>query len=260
MVCRKFPLKDPNDFKCDPHPALIIFIVHWFSNHHAIRKSGIDRKEIFITTKLWGQDFGYEAATKAIDTSLKKLGTDTIDLLLIHQPVADYIGAYRAMEDAYEAGKLKAIGVSNFYPARLIDLIETVKIKPMVNQVELHPFFQQNDALELMKQHQIIPEAWGPFAEGKFNIFTHPVLSEIGAKYGKTAAQVALRWNNQRGVVVLPKSTHKERIEQNIDVFDFSLTDEDMNKISTLDMGHSEIVDHNNPQFIQMLHHVKIHD
>lgn len=226
----------------------------------AIAKSGIDRKEIFVTTKLWVQDFSYEAASKAIDTSLKKLGTGYIDLLLIHQPVGDYIGAYHAMEEAYKAGKVKAIGVSNFYPARLIDLIETVEIKPMVNQVELHPFFQQNDALELMKQQEIIPEAWGPFAEGKFNIFTHPVLSEIGGKYGKTAAQVALRWNIQRGVVVLPKSTHKERIEQNIDVFDFTLSENDMTRINALDMGHSEIVDHNNPQFIQMLHHVKIHD
>ena len=226
----------------------------------AIRQSGIDRSEIFVTTKIWVQDYGYDATTKAIDASLAKLDLDTIDLVLLHQPVGDYIGAYHALEDAYRHGKIKAIGVSNFYPARLVDLCETVKITPMVNQIELHPFFQQNEALDVMKDYKIVAEAWGPFAEGKFNIFTHPLLTKIGDKYGKTAAQVALRWNVQRGVVVLPKSVHTQRIEQNFDIWDFELTKEDMEKIKTLDMGHSEIVDHDSVKFIKMLHTMKIHD
>lgn len=226
----------------------------------AIKESGIPREEIFLTTKLWVQDMSYEGAKKALATSLELLGTDHLDLYLIHQPVGDYIGAYRYMQEAYKEGKIKAIGISNFYPARLVDLCETVDIKPMVNQIEIHPFFAQDEALKVMKEYGIIPEAWGPFAEGKFGIFTHPVLKKIGDKYGKTPAQVALRWSIQRGVVVIPKSTHKERIEQNIDVFDFKLSDEDMADIAVLDLGHSEIVDHNDPNFIKMLHNVKIHE
>lgn len=226
----------------------------------AIAKCGVPREELFITTKLWVQDASYEGAKKAIQTSLENLGTDYIDLYLIHQPLGDYIGAYRTMEEAYKAGTLKAIGVCNFYPHRLADLCETVEVIPAVNQVEMHPFFQQENALELMKEYGVHPEAWGPFAEGKHGIFTHPVLTEIGQKYGKTAAQVALRWNVQRGVTVIPKSVHKERMEQNLAIWDFSLSDEDMAEIAKLDLGHSEIVDHNDPGFVKALHRMKIHD
>lgn len=226
----------------------------------AIRKSNVPREELFITSKLWVQDATYEGAKQAIDTSLAKLGLDYLDLYLIHQPMKDYLGAYRAMEEAYREGKLRAIGVCNFYPNRLCDFCERVEIIPAVNQVELHPFFQQEDALQLMHEYGVQPQAWGPFAEGKHGIFTHPLLSEIGEKYGKSAAQVALRWNVQRGVVVIPKSVHKERMEQNIDIWDFMLSEEDMKRIAKLDLGHSEIVDHSDPQFVRMLHKMNIHD
>ena len=226
----------------------------------AIKKSGVPREELFITTKLWVQDASYEAAKKAIQTSLDNLGLSYIDLYLIHQPMSDYVGAYRAMEEAYKEGKLKAIGVCNFYPHRLADLCETVEVIPAVNQVELHPFFQQENALALMKEYGVVPEAWGPFAEGNHGIFTHPVLTAIGQKYGKSAAQVALRWNVQRGVVVIPKSVHKERIEQDMNIWDFQLSDEDMAEIAKLDIGHSEIVDHSDPAFVKMLHSLKVHE
>ena len=226
----------------------------------AIKKCGVPREELFITTKLWVQDAGYEGAKKAIQTSLDNLGLDYLDLYLLHQPMGDYIGAYRAMEEAYKEGKLRAIGVCNFYPARLADLCETVEVKPAVNQVELHPFFQQEDALALMKEYGVIPEAWGPFAEGNHGIFTHPVLTKIGDKYGKTAAQTALRWNVQRGVVVIPKSVHKDRMEQNMDIWDFELSGEDMEEIAKLDLGHSEIVNPDDPAFVKMLHTMKIHE
>lgn len=226
----------------------------------AIKKSGVPREELFITTKLWVQDASYEAAKKAIQTSLDNLGLSYLDLYLIHQPMGDYVGAYRAMEEAYKEGKLKAIGVCNFYPHRLADLCETVEVIPAVNQVELHPFFQQENALALMKEYGVVPEAWGPFAEGNHGIFTHPVLTAIGQKYGKSAAQVALRWNVQRGVVVIPKSVHKERIEQNMNIWDFQLSDEDMVEIAKLDIGHSEIVDHSDPAFVKMLHSLKVHE
>ena len=226
----------------------------------AIAKCGVPREELFITTKLWVQDASYEGAKAAIETSLNKLGLDYIDLYLIHQPMGDYIGAYRAMEEAYKAGKLRAIGVCNCYPQILTDICETVDVIPAVNQVELHPFFQQENALALMKEYGVQPEAWGPFAEGNHGIFTHPVLARIGAKYGKSAAQVALRWNVQRGVAVIPKSTHKERMEQNIDIWDFTLSGGDMAEIAKLDIGHSEIVDHGDPKFVQMLHSMKIHE
>ena len=226
----------------------------------AIKESGVDRSELFITTKLWVQDADYESAKKAIETSLEKLGLDYLDLYLIHQPMGDYVGAYRAMEEAYKEGKLRAIGVCNFYPARLADLCETVDVIPAVNQIELHPFFQQEDALALMKEYGVRPEAWGPFAEGNHGIFTHPVLSSIGEKYGKSAAQVALRWNVQRGVVVIPKSVHKDRMEQNMNIWDFELSEEDMNEIAKLDIGHSEIVNHDDPNFVKMLHGLKVHE
>ncbi len=225
-----------------------------------IKKCGVPREELFITTKLWVQDASYEGAKKAIQTSLDNLGFDYLDLYLIHQPMGDYIGAYRAMEEAYREGKLKAIGVCNFYPARLADLCETVDVMPAVNQVELHPFFQQEDALAVMKEYGVKPEAWGPFAEGNHGIFTHPVLTKIGDKCGKSAAQVALRWNIQRGVTVIPKSVHKDRMEQNINVWDFELSAEDMAEIAKLDLGHSEIVNHDDPAFTKMLHSMKIHE
>ena len=225
----------------------------------AIRKSGVPREELFITTKLWIQDAGYESAKKAFETSMQKLGLDYLDLYLIHQPMNNYYGAWQAMEELYEAGKIRAIGVCNFYPDRLTDLCMNARISPMVNQVELHPFFAQTAAIENMKALHVQPEAWGPMAEGKHGIFTHPVLTEIGRKYGKTAAQVALRWNAQRGVVIIPKSTHRERMEENFRIWDFTLSEEDMAAIAALDLGHSEIIDHSTAETAAFLNSWKIH-
>ena len=226
----------------------------------ALRKSGIPREELFITTKLLIQDAGYENVKQAFQTSLDKLGLDYLDLYLIHQPFGDYYGSWRAMEELYEAGKIRAIGVCNFYPERLTDLACNARIQPMVNQVELHPFFAQTRAVENMKSLHVQPEAWGPMAEGKHDIFTHPILTELGRKYGKTAAQVALRWNAQRGVVIIPKSTHKERMEENFNIWDFALSDEDMAAIAKLDLGRSEIIDHSAAETAQFLNSWKIHD
>ena len=224
----------------------------------AIAKSGVNRADLFISTKLWVTNTSYEGAKAAIDRSMENLGVDYLDLYLIHQAMGDYIGAWRAMTEAYKEGRIRAIGVCNFYPHRLADFCETVDELPAVNQVELHPFFQQENALSLMREYGVQPMAWAPFAEGKHGIFTHPVLTRIGEKYGKGAGQVALRWNMQRGVVVIPKSTHRERMEQNIDVFDFSLTDEEMAEIAALDIGHSEIIDHTDPRLVQALHGRKL--
>ncbi|MBQ9045538.1 MAG: aldo/keto reductase [Oscillospiraceae bacterium] len=226
----------------------------------AIADGLVTREELFIVTKLWVQDSNYEAAKVAIDASLQKLGLDYVDLYLFHQPMGDYFGAYRAMEEAYAAGKLKAIGVANCYPAILANLCETVKVLPAVCQVELHPFFQQWDALENMKGYGVQPMAWGPLAEGKHGIFTDPELTAIGEKYGKSAAQVVLRWNVQRGVVIIPKSVKPERMAQNMDIWDFALSEEDMAVIAKKDLGHSEIVDHGDPGFVKALHSWKIHD
>lgn len=226
----------------------------------AIRESGVAREEIFLTTKIWMQDNSYEKCLKAVDLALSELDTEYIDLLLLHQPMGDYYGAWRALEEAYEAGKVRAIGMANCYPQIIADMCETVRIRPMVNQVEMYPFFQQQLNVDTMDSYGVVPEAWGPFNEGKRNFFTDPVLTEIGAKYGKSAAQVALRWNIQRGVVVIPKSVHKDRMEQNFDVFDFELSAEDMEKIKTMDIGHSEIIDHTDPALIKSLHAYKVHE
>lgn len=219
----------------------------------AVKKSGIPREELFLVTKVWISNAGYEKAKASIDESLRKLQTDYIDLLLIHQPFNDYYGTYRAMEEAYKAGKLRAIGVSNFYPDRFIDLAEFCDIKPMVNQVETHVFNQQRQPQEIMKEYGTQIMSWGPFAEGRNDFFTNPVLKAIGEKYGKSVAQTALRFLIQRDVVVIPKSTHKERMEQNLDVFDFFLSAEDMATIGKLDKGESLFFSHYAPETVKWL-------
>ena len=227
--------------------------------HRAIADGLVSREELFVTTKLWVSNMKTEdGAYASLKESLAKLDMEYIDLILIHQPMGDYFAGYRALEKAYKEGWVKAIGVSNFYPAILANFCENVEIMPAVNQVELHPFFTQDSAITLMKEYGIAPQAWGPLAEGRHGIFTHPVLTEIGAKYGKTAAQIALKWNAQRGVSILPKSVHVERMEQNFDIWDFTLSDEDMQKIAALDLGHSEIVDHSDPAFVKMINGFKI--
>lgn len=225
---------------------------------HAIADGLVTREELFITTKVWVSDMKTEeSAYEAVKTSLKKLDMEYVDLILLHQALGDYFAAYRGITRAYKEGFAKAVGVSNFYPFVLANLCANVEVIPAVNQVELHPFFQQENALELMKEYGIAPQAWGPLAEGKHGIFTDPLLTEIGQKYGKTAAQVVLRWNTQRGVSILPKSVHVNRMEQNLDIWDFSLTNEDMERIKEKDLGHSEIIDHFNPQIVQWLNNYK---
>lgn len=228
----------------------------------AIEEGICTREELFITSKLWVQDMRtYEDAKHGIDNSLKKSGLGYFDLYLLHQAMGDYFAAWRAMEKAYEEGKLKAIGVSNFYPNVLTNFCEIVKIKPMVNQVELHPYFTQENALETMKYYQVVPEAWAPLGGGRYNPFENEMLLEIAHRYHKTVGQVLLRWNIQRGVVVIPKSTHIERIIENIDVFDFELSEDDMKKISTLDMGYSGTrAKHFDCDFVRMVVNRKIHD
>ena len=212
------------------------------------------REELFITTKVWVSDMTSEdAAYEAVKTSLGRLAMDYVDLIHLHQPMGDYFAAYRGITRAYREGLTKAIGVANFYPAILANLCETVEVTPAVNQVELHPFFTQEAALENMKAYGVVPQAWGPLAEGKHGIFTDSEFTEIGDKYGKSAAQVALRWNVQRGVSIIPKSVHVERMEQNIDIWDFALTDEEMAKVAAKDLGHSEIVNHDDPEFVKFV-------
>jgi 2,5-diketo-D-gluconate reductase A len=217
----------------------------------AIKRSGIKREELFITTKLWINDAGYEKAKKAFETSLKKLGLDFLDLYLIHQPYGDVYGSWRAMEELYKEGKIRAIGVSNFEPDRLIDLILNNKIVPAVNQIETHPFYQQIKTGEYLKEKQVQLESWGPFAEGKNNLFSNETMKTIAVKYNKSIAQVILRWLIQRGIVCIPKSTHKERIIENFNVFDFKLSDEDMQIIKSLDQGSSCFLDHRDPKTIE---------
>ena len=218
----------------------------------AVEKSGIPREEIFLVSKIWMSNYGYEKAKASIDESLRKLGSDYIDLMLLHQPFGDRYGAYRALEEAYKAGKLRAIGVSNFYPDHLIDLAHNFEVKPAVNQVETHVFNQQVEASKYMAEIGTVPMAWGPFAEGKNGIFTNETLLGVGAKYGKTAAQVALRYLIQRGVIVIPKSSKKERMAQNFDVFDFSLSAEDMDAILKLDTGKPVVMpSHHDPEIVK---------
>lgn len=218
----------------------------------AVAKSGISREKLFIVSKVWISNYGYEKAKASIDESLRKLGTDYIDLMLLHQPFCDRYGAYRALEEAYKEGKLHAIGVSNFYPDHLIDLASNVEIPPMVNQIETHVFDQQTVAQKYMEEYDCHIMSWGPLAEGRNNFFTNPVLEAIGKKYGKSVAQVALRWLIQRGVIIIPKSVHIERMEQNLNIFDFSLTDEDMAEIASLDTGKSLFFDHHDPEVVKM--------
>lgn len=218
----------------------------------AIKDGLTVREELFITTKVWVNDMGNEEdAYEAVKTSLGKLDMDYVDLILLHQPI--YFAAYRGITRAYKEGLTRAIGVANFYPAILTNLCETVEVIPAVNQVELHPFFVQAGALENMKAYGVVPQAWGPLAEGKHGIFTDPELTAIGSKYGKTAAQAALRWNAQRGVSIIPKSVHVDRMEQNIDIWDFELTEEEMKQIAAKDLGHSEIVNHDDPAFVKFV-------
>ena len=218
------------------------------------------REELFITTKVWVQDQkNEETAYEAVRTSLAKLNMEYVDLVLLHQPMGDYFAAYRGITRAYKEGLTKAIGVANFYPAILTNLCENVEVIPAVNQVEMHPFFVQAAAIENMKSYGIAPQAWGPLAEGKHGIFTDPVLVEIGKKYGKSAAQVVLKWNAQRGVSIIPKSVHEERMKQNIDIWDFELTEDEMAAVAAKDLGHSEIVNHDDPMFVKALHGMNIH-
>lgn len=218
----------------------------------AVKKSGIPRGDLFLVSKIWISNYGYEKAKASIDESLRRLGTDYIDLMLLHQPFCDRYGAYRALGEAYKEGKLRAIGVSNFYPDHFIDLASNVEIVPAVNQVETHVFDQQIEAQKYMKEFGTYMMAWAPLAEGRNNFFTNTVLEGIGRKYGKSVAQVALRWLVQRDVIIIPKSTHVERMEQNLDIFDFTLSDDDMAEISRLDTATSLFFDHHDPQTVKM--------
>lgn len=228
----------------------------------AIAEGICTREELFITSKMWVQDMqNYEMAKKAIDHSIETLGVEYLDLYLLHQAMKDYFSAWRAMEDAYKEGKLRAIGVSNFYPHVLTNFCETVAIRPMVNQIEMHPYFTQEPALKVMEEYQIVPEAWAPLGGGRHNPFDNEMVKEIAAAHGKTVGQVALRWNVQRGVVVIPKSVHKTRIEENFQIWDFTLTEEEMQRISSLDLGYQgTAVKHFDPEFVKMCNTRKIHE
>lgn len=218
-----------------------------------IKNSGVDRSDIFLTTKLWVSNFTYEKAKAAIDDDLKELGTDYIDLMLLHQAYGDVYGAWRAMEEAQKEGKIKSLGVSNFWPDQLENLQLGNYVKPAVNQIEINPWFQREPEVKWNQKDEVAVEAWAPFAEGKDGIFTNPVLKEIGEKYGKTTGQVILRWLLQRGIVVIPKSVHDARQKENIDVFDFELSADDMNKIVELDKNQSQFFDHHDPMTIEQI-------
>lgn len=217
----------------------------------AMKKSGIAREDIFLTTKVWVEHYGYEEAKKSVFESMRKLQTEYLDLCLLHQPFSDYYGAWRALEELYEAGEIRAIGISNFYPDRMVDIASFARIRPMVNQVEVHPFNQQRVAKEYMDKYGVQMEAWAPFGEGRGGLFENETLKAIGAKYDKTPAQVMLRWHIQRGVVVIPKSTHIERMEENLSVFDFMLSDEDMKTIAAMDKAESSFFSHYDPAMVE---------
>lgn len=226
----------------------------------AIKKSGISRREIFVCTKVWVQDFGYENTKKAVLASLEKMDMEYIDLILLHQQMADYYGSWRALQELYKEGKIKAIGVSNFYPDRLADLFVNAEIPPAVNQIECHPFYQREYDLSVMKDLGVAPMAWAPLAEGGHDIWNHAVLKSIAEKYGKSVAQVALRFNVQRGVIVIPKTVHQNRMAENINIWDFELSAEDMDRIKELDTGRTEIIDHLSVDIVKFLNQHKIHD
>ena len=219
----------------------------------AVRASGLPRDEIFITTKLWIQGPGEDKAAQAFDTSLERLGLDHVDLYLIHQPLGDYYSSWRAMERIYADGRARAIGVANFHPDRLVDLILSNEITPAVNQIETHPFHQRDEDQEIMRARGVQLESWGPFAEGRNNLFTNPLLTEIGEAHGKSVGQVVLRWLVQRDIVVIPKSVHPERMAENIDIFDFALTGDEIKQIATLDTGDSQFFDHRDPAMVEAL-------
>ena len=217
----------------------------------AIKKSGVPREEIYLTTKVWVEHYGYEQCKASIEESMRKLQVDYLDLLLLHQPFSDTYGAWRALEEYYEAGKIRAIGISNFYPDRMIDMTLFNRIQPMINQIEIHPHHQQHESKTWHDKYGVQLEAWAPFGEGRGGMFEEPVLKEIGLKYGKTPAQVILRWHLQRGIIVIPKSTHRERMEENINVFDFELSQEDMDKIAALDKKQSSFFSHTDPGMVE---------
>lgn len=226
----------------------------------AIARCGVPREELFITTKVWVQDAGYGATMRAFETSMEKLGLDYLDLYLIHQPLGDYYGSWRAMEELYDAGRIRAIGVCNFKAGRLADLCLTSRIAPMINQIEVHPFNQRMDDIAANDEFGTKTEAWAPLAEGKNGIFTNPTLTAIGQEHGKSAAQVALRWNLQRGNIVLVKSTHADRMRQNLDVFDFELTDDEMAAVAELDLGPTLFAGNDTVESVRMRHGVKVHE
>ena len=223
---------------------------------HAIRKSGIPRNELFITTKTWISEAGYEQTRKAFDASMKRLGLDYLDLYLIHMPFGNYYGSWRAMEELYERGKIRAIGVCNFEPDRLMDLCKNAQVIPCINQIEIHPFTQQKKSFNVMNKLGVQAEAWAPFAEGLKGLFHNDVLSNIGRKYGKTVAQVVLKWHIQRGVIVIPKSVHEERIEENFNIWDFSLTAQELELIEQMDTGQSLILDLHAPEEVERLYNI----
>ena len=223
---------------------------------NALQKSGIPRNEIFLTTKVWVEHYGYEETLASVKESLRKLQTDYLDLLLLHQPFSDVYGAWRALEELYEAGTVRAIGISNFYADRMVDLASFAKIRPMVNQVETHPLNQQKEAMKWMEKYGVQIEAWAPLGEGRGELFTNPTLVTIGEKYGKTAAQVMLRWHIQRGVVIIPKSVHIERMEENFNIFDFELSVEDMDAIDAMDTATSAFFSHTDPGMVEWFAHM----
>ncbi len=226
----------------------------------AIKQSGIAREDLFVTTKLWVQDYGYDNALRGFDASMKKLGLDYLDLYLLHKPYGDYYGAWRALERLYREGRIRAIGVTSYWNERLADLVACNEIKPAVNQIETNVWHQQWAAADYMREEGIQHEAWAPFAEGNNDVFNNPVLKQIAAKYGKTTGQVQLRWLNQRGVVVIPKTVHKNRMQENLDIFDFTLTDDDMQLIRSLDLGRSSVYDEMDPHMAKGISSYKIHD